>query len=59
MRGKIFKWLGILLLIGLVGYFAGAAVVVAVLIGIGIGYWIVRRRGGGRKQKDIIIRLRR
>ena len=59
MRRKIFMWLGVILLVGILGYFLGAAVVVVALIALGIGYWIARRRGGGRKQKDIVIRLRR
>lgn len=59
MRRKIFIWGGILLLIGIVGYFLGAAVTVGLLIAFGIGYWIARRHGGGRKQKDTIIRIRR
>ena len=59
MRHKIFLWGGILLLIGIVGYFLGATIVVVGLICIGIGYWIARRRKGGPKQKDVIIRLRR
>lgn len=59
MRRKIFTWLGILLLIGIVGYFLGATVVVVALIALAIGYWIARRRKGSSKRKDMVIRLRR
>ena len=59
MKRKLIIGLGILLLIGIIGYFLGAAVVVIGLIFLGIGYLIARKRRGGPKQKDIVIRLRR
>lgn len=59
MRRKIIIGLGVLLLIGIVGYFLGAAIVIIALIFLGIGYLIARRRKGGSKGKDVIVRLRR
>lgn len=51
MRRKIIIGLGVLLLIGIVGYFLGAAIVIIALIFLGIGYLIARRRKGGSKAR--------
>lgn len=59
MRRKLIIGLGLLLFIGIVGYFLGAAIVVTALIFLGIGYFIARRRKGGSKGKDVVVRLRR
>ena len=59
MRRKLVIGLGILLFIGIVGYFLGAAIVMVALIFLGIGYFIARRRKGSPKSKDIVVRLRR
>jgi len=59
LKRKLIIALVVLVLAAIVARFLGIAIVMLVLICIGLGLFIGRRRGGSSKGKDIVIRLRR
>ena len=59
MKRKLIIALVVLILGAIVARFFGIAIVMLVLICLGLGLFIGRRRGGSSRGKDIVIRLRR
>ena len=59
MKRKLIIALVVLILAAIVARFFGIAIVMLVLICLGLGLFIGRRRGGSSKGKDIVIRIRR
>jgi len=59
LKRKLIIALVVLILAAIVARFFGIAIVMLVLICLGLGLFIGRRRGGSSKGKDIVIRIRR